>query len=464
MNTNVDRQQNGVVASRQHEEPDRRRHAMTAAAHVMFERRIHALVAGLALLAIAVALTILVAVDPTNSPLQPIDDRWLSWMVELRTPWLTALAKVMSVLGGPLVMVPARLGIIGALAWTRRWLQLAAFVGATICSELCIGPLKALIDRPRPPGSLISTSSSSFPSGHAIAASVTAIGLVVVLVPASRRVRWTIAAATFAAVMATSRTYLAAHWLSDVIAGACLGTGIAVVWSAALELFRARRQAGPQVPSSGTRSPGTAVLLRVVSGVLVSTGLACVLALHVLRDDLTPTGHRLSEYATGPYGALMTTAFASVGAGLITFAWALSRAGQRHRRWSRSVPIAVAAAGVGMVVAGIYRTEPDRVGSMSELVHSRTSALATLALMAAAVTWSIVGRDAASPSWRFDTPATLALAAAVIGAVSPLLHHSGWTGLSQRALWATLLAWMFVTVWQLSSVTTAPASVPEKAA
>ncbi len=77
-----------------------------------------------------------------------------------------------------------------------------------------------------------------------MAASVTAIRLVVVLVPAANRrtrTRWTVLAAVFAGLMALSRTYLAAHWLSDVIAGACIGTGLAVVWSAALELERARR-------------------------------------------------------------------------------------------------------------------------------------------------------------------------------------------------------------------------------
>ena len=164
----------------------------------MFERRKHALVAGLALLGVAVALTSVVAADRTDSVVQTIDDHWLSWMVDVRTPWLTTAAKAMSVIGGPLVMVPVRLAIIGALVWTRRWLQLVAFVAAIITSELCIGPLKALIDRPRPPDALIETSSSSFPSGHAIAASVTAIGLVVVLVPAAnRRLRWTVVAATF---------------------------------------------------------------------------------------------------------------------------------------------------------------------------------------------------------------------------------------------------------------------------
>ncbi len=40
--------------------------------------------------------------------------------------------------------------------------------------------------------------------------------------------------------MATSRTYLGAHWVSDVVAGGCIGTGLAIVWPAALELVRER--------------------------------------------------------------------------------------------------------------------------------------------------------------------------------------------------------------------------------
>src|SRR5205814_287218 len=104
-------------------------------------------------------------------------------------------------------------------------------------SELCIGPLKAVVDRPRPPDPLIGTSGASFPSGHAIAGAVTAFGLVVALLHATPR-RWIAIglAAGFAGLMALSRTYLAAHWLTDTIAGVCIGTGLALVWPAALEL------------------------------------------------------------------------------------------------------------------------------------------------------------------------------------------------------------------------------------
>ena len=221
----------------------------------MFVRRQHALVTGLALLALAGVATTMVALDPRRPAVQGLDDRWQAWMGDIRTPALTRVSRFMSLVGGPWVMVPLRLAVFGALAWTRRWLQLAAFAGAVVTSELCIGPLKALLDRPRPLGSLVATESPSFPSGHAIAASVTAIGLVLVLAPAfNRRMHWTAVAATFAALMAMSRTYLGAHWASDVVAGVCIGTGLAIVWPAALELARERYRARAPAVMTGMAS------------------------------------------------------------------------------------------------------------------------------------------------------------------------------------------------------------------
>jgi membrane-associated phospholipid phosphatase len=209
----------------------------------MFERRHHALTTGLLLLAVAAVMTIVVIADPTGSPLQPLDDRWLSFMENHRTAWLTRAAKTMSTIGSATVTFPLRALVVVVLLIRRRWLQLGAFVGATVCAELCIGPLKAIVDRPRPVDALLAVDSASFPSGHAIAAAVTALGLVFVLVPASpRRLLWIGFAAAFAALMALSRTYLGVHWLSDVLAGACIGTGFALVWPAGLELLRARRR------------------------------------------------------------------------------------------------------------------------------------------------------------------------------------------------------------------------------
>ncbi len=207
----------------------------------MFARQRHALIFGAVLLAIGAAMAVFVGADPADPAFQGIDDRFLSWIVERRTDLWIDVAKAVSVLGAPVVMVPLRLIVTAGLIWHRRWLQLGAWLGAIITSELCIGPLKTLLDRPRPPDPLIDTNSASFPSGHAIAASVTAIGLVVVLHPPVReRYRWTAVAAAFAVLMALSRTVLSAHWLTDVIGGGCLGVGLAVVWPAGLELVRGR--------------------------------------------------------------------------------------------------------------------------------------------------------------------------------------------------------------------------------
>ena len=62
-------------------------------------------------------------------------------------------------------------------------------------SEVLIGSLKGIYDRARPPGSLVATSGASFPSGHAIAASVTVVAAVIALVPPGRRRAWWGAAA-----------------------------------------------------------------------------------------------------------------------------------------------------------------------------------------------------------------------------------------------------------------------------
>jgi undecaprenyl-diphosphatase len=72
-----------------------------------------------------------------------------------------------------------------------------------------------------------------------VAAAATAVALVLAFFPpGERRRRWEELAVVFAFVMAYSRVYLAAHWLSDVVAGTLLGAGIAVFWAAAVTEVR----------------------------------------------------------------------------------------------------------------------------------------------------------------------------------------------------------------------------------
>ena len=189
--------------------------------------------------------------------IQRADDAWLRLMVSGRAAPVTAVARVFNWLGLVYVTLPVRIAIAGLLAWRRRWWHLAAFAAAVVLSEVLIGTLKGSYDRVRPPGSLVATSGASFPSGHSVAATVTVVAAVIALVPPGRvRVAWGAAAAAFSVLMALSRAYLGAHWLSDAIAGVLLGTSCALLAALAVTGLQRRwtaekqgRSAHPPVPA-----------------------------------------------------------------------------------------------------------------------------------------------------------------------------------------------------------------------
>ncbi len=162
--------------------------------------------------------------------IQRVDDAWLRVMTSSRSGPLTAIAMLFNVLGLIYVTLPVRIAIAIFLGWRRRWWHLAAFAAAIVASEVLIGTLKGIYDRVRPPESMVATSGASFPSGHSIAASVTVVAAVIALVPAERRrAMWGAAAVAFSILMALSRAYLGAHWLSDAAAGVLLGTACALL-------------------------------------------------------------------------------------------------------------------------------------------------------------------------------------------------------------------------------------------
>lgn len=210
-----------------------------------------ALVVAVCLLVGALLVGLLVALPLTKDGVQDVDDATRSAADAAELAPLVWLAKVLSVLGSTWVNWPVRVAAAVLLGVKRRWLQLAAFGLAVLSSEALIGSLKSTYDRSRPPDALIGTSGFSFPSGHAIATAVTAVGIVVVLLPPGpRRWAWEVRAVVFAFVMALSRVYLRAHWLSDVVAGGLLGAGLALGWPAVLQAFvRGSDPADPVVPS-----------------------------------------------------------------------------------------------------------------------------------------------------------------------------------------------------------------------
>ena len=211
------------------------------------------MLAGLACLALAIALIAVVALTPSSVRLA--DDQWLRWMLDVRAPSGVFTAKVLNVVGGGTVMWVVRGAIAVALAIWRRWRALVVFALAELCAELCIGPVKALVDRPRPAGSLVAVTGQSMPSGHVLTAGVTAIALALILTrPGRSRPLAIVAAAAWSILVALSRTYLSAHWLTDVLASLLLGTGWAALWFGMLA--PSQRTPYPRTAVSPAREPG----------------------------------------------------------------------------------------------------------------------------------------------------------------------------------------------------------------
>lgn len=198
------------------------------------------LVSAAAAVALAAALGLLVAFRFGNLPFG-FDSEWMSEVLEERVVWFDVPARFMDWLGGGwfgVVIVPACLVILLCSA-SRYWGALYYAIAAVLSVAL-VQFLKAVLGRPRPEEILVLTDSGSFPSGHVANAATMAVVLAIIVG------RWWVwfAGVAYIALMALSRTYLGAHWISDTIGGALIGAGIAViVWAPlAHRLDRERRR------------------------------------------------------------------------------------------------------------------------------------------------------------------------------------------------------------------------------
>jgi undecaprenyl-diphosphatase len=162
--------------------------------------------------------------------MQELDRDAVEWAASLDWPVVTPIMKALTVVG-TWGAVWLAIGVV--LALRRRDPRPAAIVGLTVLLASALGTLlKDVFDRPRPPvadtsiHALVTVpGSASMPSGHALTAFASAVVLGG-LAPRGRA-----ALLVLAAGIAVSRVYLGVHYVSDVLAGAAVGTmlGVAVL-------------------------------------------------------------------------------------------------------------------------------------------------------------------------------------------------------------------------------------------
>ena len=192
--------------------------------------------------------------------------------VAVRNSWLVDALQAVSLVLGPWVLRPIVTVVALWLLLRERRTRLATWVLITLWGGALLGVvLKSVVGRARPElvDAVAHEGGRSFPSGHALGATVACGLLILVLGPVLPRrwrpVGWGL---TILAVVAVcfARVGLGVHFLSDVTAGVVIGVAWLAVTSAVFEWWR--RDVGlPPAPATqaepelgdGVPEPGESV-------------------------------------------------------------------------------------------------------------------------------------------------------------------------------------------------------------
>jgi undecaprenyl-diphosphatase len=191
---------------------------------------------------VAVAVGLLtVAAAFAPSVLAVVDEPLSEW---LRARGSTDWWKHLSEYGSSHVYVPV--AVVAAILLWHRCRSLAVAWPVLIATGSALNVvLKVLVDRPRPDDPLAGVALASYPSGHAIHATLF-LGLLPPTVYLLTRRSWTVwvtgpVAALMVVGVGASRVALGAHWPTDIVTGVLIGVALLVAADLTVELAEERR-------------------------------------------------------------------------------------------------------------------------------------------------------------------------------------------------------------------------------
>lgn len=141
---------------------------------------------------------------------------------------------------------------------------------------------------------------------------------------------------------------------------------------------RTSRALGALADHRASRTDRRAYLAATISLIGVGTFMVGVLLLHLLKRDLNPTQHFISEYALGSFGWIQTIDFLAVGVGTIALALTLRRVVKNP---GRIAPILIGCFGVSAVLVAFVQIDGPQPITTEGQAHEMISAIGFVLLI-----------------------------------------------------------------------------------
>lgn len=173
--------------------------------------------------------------------------------------------------------------------------------------------------------------------------------------------------------------------------------------------------------------------------------ILALLSLHVVRADLPPATHMISEYAVGDHGWLMTLCFYTFAVASLALVGALATRVRGVVGWLGLVALVVAAA--GLAIGGHFPMDPTTNDparmSHSGQMHGMGFMLGVPGELLAVLLLTLHLRK--QPGWKGGTLVLLAAATWLsVLVMAPLLMKGGAFGIPNRTFMLAYGAWMIV--------------------